>query len=104
MSPDIEDTVRVGRDYVVTLHDYEPQNSHATCLAFKSGQLIHVLNRDPSGWWDGELDDGTRGWFPSNFVAARDQHLLDEEPTFVSGNLQWERKTHHSLVDARPCP
>lgn len=54
-------------DYVLAMHDYSPSSSNATCLEFCTGQIIHVLNRDSSGWWDGELD-GRRGWFPSNYV------------------------------------
>ena len=56
-------------DYVLALHDFAPDHRNATCLAFQAGQVIHVLNRDPSGWWDGEVD-GRRGWFPSNYVAT----------------------------------
>ena len=51
------------------MHDFTPDHRNATCLAFHAGQIIHVLNRDPSGWWDGEVD-GRRGWFPSNYVAT----------------------------------
>jgi len=61
------------------MHDYSPQNGQATCLSFQAGQVIHVLNRDPSGWWDGELD-GRRGWFPSNYVSSEIMNLQDEEP------------------------
>jgi son of sevenless-like protein len=56
-------------DYVLAMHDFIPDHRNATCLAFHAGQVIHVLNRDPSGWWDGEVD-GRRGWFPSNYVAT----------------------------------
>lgn len=68
-SPSHEETVRIGPEYVLAMHDYEPQSSNTTCLSFRTGQVIHVLNRDPSGWWDGELE-GRRGWFPSNYVNA----------------------------------
>lgn len=54
-------------EYVLAMHDYVPQQGAATCLSFRAGQVIRVLNRDPSGWWDGELE-GRRGWFPSNYV------------------------------------
>jgi son of sevenless len=56
-----------AQDYVLAMHDFAPVAPNATCLSFLAGQVIHVLNRDPSGWWDGELD-GQRGWFPSNYV------------------------------------
>ena len=61
-------------EYVRALHSFVPQQSQysgsmATCLAFRAGERIRVLNRDPSGWWDGEID-GRRGWFPSNYVDA----------------------------------
>ncbi|KAI6114219.1 ras guanine nucleotide exchange factor domain-containing protein [Pisolithus sp. B1] len=56
-------------EFVLALHDFSPQQQNATCLSFRAGQLIHVLNKDSSGWWDGELD-GQRGWFPSNYVCA----------------------------------
>ncbi|GJE88283.1 REM and RasGEF domain-containing protein [Phanerochaete sordida] len=65
--------------YVLALHDFAPlpQQQNVTCLTFQAGQVIRVLNRDSSGWWDGELD-GRRGWFPSNYVTA-DVGLLQDE-------------------------
>ncbi|KAI0070257.1 ras GEF [Panus rudis PR-1116 ss-1] len=64
-------------EFVLAMHDFAPQHPNDTCLSFRAGQVIHVLNRDDSGWWDGELD-GRRGWFPSNYVTA-DVGLLTEE-------------------------
>ncbi|KAJ7818929.1 hypothetical protein B0H13DRAFT_1921978 [Mycena leptocephala] len=49
------------------LHDYEAQN--ATGLSFCKDDIIEVLARQPSGWWDGQLGD-ERGWFPSNHVSV----------------------------------
>ncbi|KAG8957397.1 hypothetical protein FRC03_010192 [Tulasnella sp. 419] len=56
-------------DYVIAMHDFTPGAPNAQCLSFKAGQVIHVLNRDQTGWWDGELG-GQRGWFPSNYVTT----------------------------------
>lgn len=56
-------------DYVIAMHDYVPGAGNATCLAFRAGEVIHVLNRDSTGWWDGELE-GRRGWFPSNYIST----------------------------------
>jgi hypothetical protein len=60
------------------MHDFVPQHRNATCLAFQAGQIIRVLNRDSSGWWDGEVD-GRRGWFPSNYVTVAANLLTEEE-------------------------
>ena len=65
-------------EYVLAMHDFEPQQPNATCLAFKAGQIIRVFNRDPSGWWDGEVDS-RRGWFPSNYVTSEVGLLTAEE-------------------------
>jgi son of sevenless len=105
-SPVYDDTVRPGPEYVLAMHDYSPQTQNATCLSFRAGQVIHVLNRDSSGWWDGELE-GRRGWFPSNYVNADVPSLTDEELpskqpvslSFISWNhlqcsLQNGRHTH----------
>ncbi|KAI8986206.1 ras guanine nucleotide exchange factor domain-containing protein [Trametes punicea] len=65
-------------EYVLAMHDFSPQQQNVTCLSFRAGQVIHVLNRDSSGWWDGELD-GRRGWFPSNYVTSEVGLLTDEQ-------------------------
>jgi hypothetical protein len=71
-------------EFVLAMHDYIPEQRNATCLAFRAGQVIRVLNRDPSGWWDGELD-GCRGWFPSNYVNGDLALLADDHlPQSVS--------------------
>jgi son of sevenless-like protein len=83
-SADITFYERSQPEYVLAMHDYIPEQRNATCLGFRAGQVIRVLNRDPSGWWDGELD-GSRGWFPSNYVNGDLALLADEQvPHFVS--------------------
>ncbi|EPQ54463.1 ras GEF [Gloeophyllum trabeum ATCC 11539] len=69
---------RTSSEFVLAMHDYVPQSSSGTYLSFRAGQIIRVLNRDASGWWDGELD-GRRGWFPSNYVSAHVSSLTEEE-------------------------
>ncbi|PLW49533.1 hypothetical protein PCANC_08974 [Puccinia coronata f. sp. avenae] len=73
-----------AHDFVLALYDF-PATAPSThrCLSFKAGQVIRVVNRDKSGWWDGEMiaSDSLstppspdshptiqRGWFPSNYV------------------------------------
>jgi len=44
------------------LFDYTPSDPNELC--FKKGDVITVLQKDPSGWWQGELQ-GRVGVFPS---------------------------------------
>lgn len=73
-----EDEGNDTQEYVLAMHDFAPQQQNVTCLSFRAGQVIHVINRDTSGWWDGELD-GRRGWFPSNYVSSEVGLLTEEE-------------------------
>ncbi|KAL8916256.1 MAG: hypothetical protein Q9208_008611 [Pyrenodesmia sp. 3 TL-2023] len=52
--------------YVRALYDYSADDR--TSLSFRQGDIIEVLTRLESGWWDGMLR-GVRGWFPSNYCA-----------------------------------
>ena len=54
------------------LYDYQTQDNSS--LSFQRDDVIEVLTRLESGWWDGLLGD-ERGWFPSNYVAV----ISDEE-------------------------
>ena len=49
------------------LYDYQTNDSSS--LSFRKGDIIEVLTRLESGWWDGLLND-ERGWFPSNYVTV----------------------------------
>ncbi|KAK4143835.1 ras guanine nucleotide exchange factor domain-containing protein [Dichotomopilus funicola] len=50
--------------YVRALYDYEADDR--TSLSFHEGDIIQVITRLESGWWDGVIN-GVRGWFPSNY-------------------------------------
>ena len=36
-------------------------------LSFNAGDVITILKKDDSGWWEGELN-GQKGWIPANYV------------------------------------
>ncbi|KAG6336113.1 hypothetical protein ID866_2979 [Astraeus odoratus] len=61
------------------LYDYQTQD--ASSLSFRKNDIIEVLTRLESGWWDGLLGD-ERGWFPSNYVTI----LSDEEAELALSN------------------
>uniref|UniRef100_A0A183BVL5 Unconventional myosin-Ie n=1 Tax=Globodera pallida TaxID=36090 RepID=A0A183BVL5_GLOPA len=49
-----------------TLYAYEAQDTDE--LSFVKDQLIELVKKDDSGWWQGRLD-GRTGLFPANYVS-----------------------------------
>jgi len=63
---------RPNAAYCRALYDYKAIDTSS--LSFQKNDILEVVNRLESGWWDGFLGD-LRGWFPSNYVAV----MSDEE-------------------------
>ncbi|KAI8078401.1 ras guanine nucleotide exchange factor domain-containing protein [Thamnidium elegans] len=61
---------------------YPFKSNDPSSLCFNQDDQIDVLNKLPSGWWDGLCND-TRGWFPSNYVKLIEdiQPESDDEVT-----------------------
>jgi son of sevenless-like protein len=62
---------------------YDYQSADDASLSFRRGDIIEVLTRLETGWWDGLLGE-ERGWFPSNYVDI----ISDEEADI--GLAAWE--------------
>ena len=62
---------------------YDYQSADDASLSFRRGDIIEVLTRLETGWWDGLLGE-ERGWFPSNYVDV----ISDEEADI--GLAAWE--------------
>jgi len=60
---------------------YDYQTQDPSSLSFHRNEIIEVLTRLESGWWDGLLGD-ERGWFPSNYVTI----ISDEEAEIALSN------------------
>jgi len=43
-------------------------------LSIETGDFIEVLEMSPNGWWNGKLDSGTSGWFPSSYGKVLDRY------------------------------
>lgn len=84
----------IGQDYVLAMHDFVPAAPNVQCLQFRAGQVIHVLNRDETGWWDGELD-GQRGWFPSNYVDTQTPQFQPPAPKVKVRPVQFAIRLVH---------
>lgn len=90
--------------YVRAIHDYLPSSidnidESASCLYFKKDSIIKVLNKDNSGWWDGQCGN-KRGWFPSNYVsydASLTRQRSAEVEITCSTTQDWNQKM------MRPC-
>jgi son of sevenless-like protein len=67
-----QDDQYISTFFCKALYDY--QSTDDSSLSFRKGDVIEVLTRLESGWWDGLLAD-ERGWFPSNYVTI----ISDEE-------------------------
>ncbi|CAL1713340.1 unnamed protein product [Somion occarium] len=78
------------------LYDY--QTGDASSLSFRKNDIIEVLTRLESGWWDGLLGD-ERGWFPSNYVTV----ISDQEAEAALGapdaSVTQSSVTSDSVVD-----
>jgi hypothetical protein len=51
---------------VVAMYDYTP-NGIPSCLTFKKGSIIEVVEKQADGWWKGIFEE-VLGAFPSSFV------------------------------------
>jgi len=79
-APGLDETVeqdQLQTFYVRALYDYDPKDK--ILLSFRRGDLIEVLSRLDSGWWDGLLGENVRGWFPSNYVEIISDADAEEE-------------------------
>ena len=62
---------------------YDYKASDTSSISFRKNDILEVVNRLESGWWDGFLGDA-RGWFPSNYVAI----ISNEEAKTLGYGLQ----------------
>lgn len=84
-------TAPPGTLYVRALYDYEADDR--TSLSFHEGDVIQVITRLESGWWDGVIN-GVRGWFPSNYcqiITSSDElHEAAQNGDFDPGDEELE--------------
>uniref|UniRef100_A0A8C8SYP3 Growth arrest specific 7 n=1 Tax=Pelusios castaneus TaxID=367368 RepID=A0A8C8SYP3_9SAUR len=71
-----------------TLYPFSGER-HRQGLRFAAGELLTLLQVPDGGWWEGQKEDGLRGWFPASYVQ------LLEKPRKVPP---------HSGEDSLTCP
>lgn len=74
---------------VLALYSYVSEKPYS--LPLQKGDVINVISKLPSGWWDGVNAKGQRGWFPSNFTQPLPKQpppatTASQEPTTTSSS------------------
>lgn len=65
-----------------TLYPFSGER-HGQGLRFAAGELITLLQVPDGGWWEGEKEDGLRGWFPASYVQLLE--VRGEGPGWETG-------------------
>ncbi|KAL2014959.1 hypothetical protein VTK56DRAFT_6723 [Thermocarpiscus australiensis] len=91
-------TAPPGAMYVRALYDYEADDR--TSLSFHEGDIIQVITRLESGWWDGVIN-GVRGWFPSNYcqIITRPDELPELEENGDGEHVEEENDEQEAYED-----
>ncbi|KAJ3452559.1 rho/rac/cdc gtpase-activating protein [Anaeramoeba flamelloides] len=85
---------------VIAIHPYTAQGKYQ--ISFTKGQIITVLKKDKSGWWYGEIDEETKGIFPSNYTKEITRlgqfNNISQETEYVSElTIDSARKSNQEL-------
>eukprot|EP01100_Stratorugosa_tubuloviscum_P002506 TRINITY_DN1583_c4_g1_i1.p1 TRINITY_DN1583_c4_g1~~TRINITY_DN1583_c4_g1_i1.p1 ORF type:complete len:596 (+),score=287.24 TRINITY_DN1583_c4_g1_i1:53-1840(+) len=81
------------------LYDYTATNP--TELSFVRNDIINILGKDPSGWWQGELQN-KYGLFPSNFVEEIVAPITASVPPPISRANRPAVSTYQSTQQSPP--
>ena len=85
------DDPRPSPSFCRALRDFT--STDASSLSFRKNDVVQIVNRLDSGWWDGILGE-VRGWFPSNYVAMISNPKSEELRRVSGASLQM-----HTLHD-----
>ena len=77
---------------MVALYDYNPKENSPNAnskdeLTFRAGDKIHVYgDLHPDGFYDGELENGSKGLVPSNYLKEVTATEASPEPALKTEN------------------
>jgi len=80
---------------------YDYQSPDDASLSFRRGDIIEVLTRLETGWWDGLLGE-ERGWFPSNYVDIISDEEADIGLAAMELQQQQQQQQHHQQQQQQP--
>ncbi|KAK7048162.1 ras guanine nucleotide exchange factor domain-containing protein [Favolaschia claudopus] len=78
-----------------------PTPQDPSCLPFRRNDVIEVLTKESSGWWDSLLGD-KRGWVPSNFLVEISS--AEAASTRSETKLDVHTSNHHGSDSDEPAP
>jgi len=82
--------------HVEAKFDFEAQDESQ--LSFRQGDIIQVISRLSSGWWDG-FCNGKRGWFPSNYVQDVDVSQRKSMPMGQRSDIGYDINNPEGIED-----
>lgn len=83
-----------NQDLVVALYDFTSPSP--SCLSFRTGDLIGVVGRHPSGWWDGVIAaSGQRGWVPNSLMGPYTETLAAQSGAGQRKEARIPTTAHH---------
>ncbi|XP_012943236.1 cytoplasmic protein NCK2 [Aplysia californica] len=75
-------------------------------ISLSKGERIMVIEKSTDGWWRGRKDDGSVGWFPSNYVeevnssaGAHNQQDAGNLLYFTAAEAKSQSSPSHSSAD-----
>lgn len=71
---------------LIAIANFDPPTSHqAQMLRLVVGDVITVIGQDGKGWWYGQKQNGTEGWFPPSYVQTKGAHYSSAGARPVGG-------------------
>lgn len=70
-------------EQVMAIFSYQAQNDDE--LTFHKGSVINVIAKEDADWWKGECN-GVTGLFPSNYVSALSESMMDDQQESNTGS------------------
>jgi hypothetical protein len=87
---------------VCAMYSFTAPDDTPGYLPLAIGDLVEVLDKDPSGWWEGvHVLSGVRGVFPANYVREIND-IEEDESSMSAGNGGRKSSVVVELIEEKP--
>ncbi|KAM4694873.1 nephrocystin-1 isoform 2-T3 [Discoglossus pictus] len=83
------------RDFI-TLGDFNAQQKDD--LTFKKGEVLHILDKKPDGWWIAQDSKGNRGLVPKTYLQVYKRMGTSPDPSEEETEDDWEETIDDTAV------